>query len=179
MEEKILTKEKYAHFRIENDSEALFVLRANTFGAFVGTAILLPLAAAFLVAAYFGGRKQPALLYISGIVGLLFLWGGLATLRRALFNRDRIIFDRANHEVRLEYRKKSKNRSIPYSDLKNVKMTISKSTTQGSTSRAYQVDLVEENGEAVKLNKSEFVDDMLRLGSHVGRLCGIPFDSDR
>jgi hypothetical protein len=180
MEEEILKKARYAHFRIENDSDDLFVLRANTFGAFVGTAILLPLAAAFLAAAYFGGRKEKVLLFLAGSVGLLLLLGGLATFRRALFNRDRIMFDRAKQEVRLKFLKKSRNRSIPYSSLKNVKMTISKSSsTHGGTSRAFQLDLVEQNGETAKINKSEFVDDMLRLGSHVGRLCGVPFDSVR
>ena len=113
MAEEILKKDKYAHFRVENDSDDVFVLRANTFGAFIGTAILLPLAAAFLLAAYFGGRKEQALLFISGIVGLLFLWGGLATLRRALFNRDRILFDRAKQEVRLEFAKRVETGTYP------------------------------------------------------------------
>ena len=59
-------------------------------------------------------------------------------------------------------------------------MTMSTSrSSQGGTSRTYQLNLVEQSGETMKINKSEFVDDMLRLGGHVGRLCGVPFESER
>jgi len=176
--EKTTVRRQAALYKIEQDSPDRLVLRAKKIGAIVGGIFLTVFGLILGWGAYalidkrtYGGAV------VAGVIGLLFLAGGVALLRSGIRNRDRIVFDRSTGEVRFEMTKEKDRHTIPFSDIEKFKLRFEdKSFSSKDIQVVFKFVIMTKSGDEIKVDEAFKADEMKALAAKASQLCGVPFD---